>query len=1314
MERYEVIEGSSSKFWQILVEGETLTVTFGRIGTDGQTKTKTFSGSAEAEAEKTRLVKEKVRKGYAAAGTADAPANPTSKPKPEPAPPVSEKPSPEPDVPQDTRSEPASEPVVADPDGSPELDDAMLLALPTRSRPSRHLLQGSWSVLANILRVVIEDWHGKAEHRASYRQYANDQLLAAEAAMERLSRSGANATPPEPETPLKPDDAVGWLLDMAIHLHDVALTVDHADGSKQSWQSQVLATLRFLEWVLDRQGAAFLGDLVATFTRDHASEVSSHQHHSWKSPLDLAMRHLLSGMSDDAYETVLAKLSMDVAPDGDWFRRASFAFMLADEREVAHDLMPLPVIEGAVASGVNPAEAYWLLPLIVEAAPDAASRFRSKRGPTIYSYYLHVEMEEILGTAIATARRAGQSPLATLDWLHAIAGHSTQVAGLMLSTGEVEAVGLLLPIVHQKEIRAAFDKASADRPARTFRQCIGALAAGRTDPVLKARVVDAIQRHPLPTLRAFVAADPRSLSCLDRLVEARDVPVAPPEALPAVLRDPPWRKKGAAKPQADALSLTPIETPFVWNRDKPPAEDDRWRHQNARVTQTVAELSAFIAEVEGKALPSWYNVPASSRALPRPTDDWETACSYVAHRILEIYRARSYGVHSAGWNKLYDIVEKQPEPLALTLWELGAPLTGTYYWPAIFDAMMVRFGERALPGLIRQLEASPVSILEGIRDVDAGAIAPYAARALVKLKKARLPAMAWLRRHRETAILRLIPAALGAPGPERDAAETTLRWFTADRTDGRSTIEALGERYATHEPAVRAALAGVLDGDGLERFPARVSKLPAWFDPTALTRPQLKDGGALSDDAMRALADMLAFSTPEAVYPGVAIVREATTPDSLAAFGWDTLSVWLAQGAPGKDNWALRALGWIGDDETARQLTRLIRKWPGEAAHARAVTGLDVLAEIGSDVALMNLNGIAEKLKFKGLQEKAREKIAALAEARDLTPEELADRLAPDLDLDERGGLDIDFGPRQFRVGFDELLKPWVKDASGQRLKDLPKPNKADDAERAGAAVKTWGALKKDARAIASLQIARLETMLSTARRVSPAVFWTFFASHPLIRHLTQRLVWGVYSDDAPASSPDLIFRVADDLSVTDGADDPVTLATGEDAPGRIGLVHPLQLPPGGLDGFGALFGDYEISQPFPQLGRETYTLTKDEAAATELRRFDGIMVDTGRVRGVPSRGWQLGAPQDGGCIFWIERPVVLPDKSRHTAMLSFEIGLFAGAADMEEKQQKLGTVQFDNVYGKPARQVTFGELDPLTASELLRSLSILAENGTT
>ena len=49
-----------------------------------------------------------------------------------------------------------------------------------------------------------------------------------------------------------------------------------------------------------------------------------------------------------------------------------------------------------------------------------------------------------------------------------------------------------------------------------------------------------------------------------------------------------------------------------------------------------------------------------------------------------------------------------------------------------------------------------------------------------------------------------------------------------------------------------------------------------------------------------------------------------------------------------------------------------------------------------------------------------------VAENRGLTMAELEDRLAPDLGLDSSGSLTLDFGPRQFTVGFDETLKPVV------------------------------------------------------------------------------------------------------------------------------------------------------------------------------------------------------------------------------------------------------------------------------------------------
>jgi hypothetical protein len=551
----------------------------------------------------------------------------------------------------------------------------------------------------------------------------------------------------------------------------------------------------------------------------------------------------------------------------------------------------------------------------------------------------------------------------------------------------------------------------------------------------------------------------------------------------------------------------------------------------------------------------------------------------------------------------------------------------------------------------------------------------------------------------------LLPQAVGPLGETRTHAEFVVRWFKTNKPDA---LDAAIAEYAPSHPQFVEAITQVLERDPFARTPAKVGKLPDWLAMVALPRPELKSGGALPDEALTALLEMCTFVKSDDLYPGVPALRELCTSKSLAAFAWALFQQWLLAGAPAKDPWAFRALGWFGDDHCARELTRLIRKWPGEAAHARAVTGLDVLADIGSDVALLNLNGVAEKVKFKGLQDRAREKIGELAEARDLTPEDLADRLAPDFDLDARGGLDLDFGPRQFRVGFDEFLRPWVKDGDGKRLKDLPKPLKSDDEAKAAAASASWSALKKDVRTAASVQLRRLEMLLASGRRLNPDVFETYFAAHPLIRHLAQRLVWGVYETADPDAGPRLTFRVADDLSLSDAGDDPVSVDLSPGAPGYIGLVHPLHLGDEASAAWSALFGDYEIAQPFPQLGRETHALTEEEKAGLELKRFEGKIVDSKRLRGLASRAWRLGPALDGGGISTIDRAVTLTDGETVSAELGFEEGLWAGSAADEPKAQTLRALTL----GEWQARAPIGALGAVAASEILRDVTLLVAAG--
>jgi DNA ligase 1 len=62
--RFELVEGTASKFWEVSRDGCSVTVRFGRIGTNGQSKTKDFASEELARRHADGLVEEKLAKGY--------------------------------------------------------------------------------------------------------------------------------------------------------------------------------------------------------------------------------------------------------------------------------------------------------------------------------------------------------------------------------------------------------------------------------------------------------------------------------------------------------------------------------------------------------------------------------------------------------------------------------------------------------------------------------------------------------------------------------------------------------------------------------------------------------------------------------------------------------------------------------------------------------------------------------------------------------------------------------------------------------------------------------------------------------------------------------------------------------------------------------------------------------------------------------------------------------------------------------------------------------------------------------------------------
>jgi len=61
---FEFSDGKSNKFWEVAVDDCDVTVRYGRIGANGQTKTKSFADASKAVAHAEKLIGEKTGKGY--------------------------------------------------------------------------------------------------------------------------------------------------------------------------------------------------------------------------------------------------------------------------------------------------------------------------------------------------------------------------------------------------------------------------------------------------------------------------------------------------------------------------------------------------------------------------------------------------------------------------------------------------------------------------------------------------------------------------------------------------------------------------------------------------------------------------------------------------------------------------------------------------------------------------------------------------------------------------------------------------------------------------------------------------------------------------------------------------------------------------------------------------------------------------------------------------------------------------------------------------------------------------------------------------
>ncbi|MBX7192392.1 MAG: DUF4132 domain-containing protein [Sandaracinaceae bacterium] len=1273
MRRFELIEGTSSKFWEIELDGTSFDVRWGRIGTGGQSQTKSFPTEAKAKAEHDKLVKEKTSKGYTEVGgapAAQATASPTSDAAtPPPAKAKATKKSTEaaPSVVSSSSSSSPSSPSSSS--SSPPTSTSSPAASSASSSTSSSASHAMATAHVSASTLVLTDprtWPAsRREHLYPRPKWASPapsidlpelwKKVRARAAKSKAGDSPAtstarerleSSTAPSGPAPLETELGIVTVLagtsnpwgDAAWVAQGVALAIDlwlATGGPRHALVAYAALTKAKLQWFSygDYGAVLHLAEHLAPLPEEARAELRA-----------------LEPVRDHAFASQRMRLFPELG-EADQLLRAGNSG------------------DGNVLLSANQISS-------IEKLGSGHSLWSLKVG----ARYGNMSALPVLYTWVACF---GEALLPVLEACLAHPGDAEayrDVAEVIAFLGSPEAFSLLASRASDRNMLQALREGANERPSAALVPLVTvALQRGAASAPCRT-ILAQLVRSESPAIEAAVGSLGEAGRKLvdDLRQKLLTMEEATEEELPRFLVSPPWldKKKKAGAGVVAGLAMLPYPEALSW----PPGIEARWARFEAPAwaTRQVSSPDYFVSH--------WGLPRALAERLGERDDAADDAELASQARAKTKSYFTAYGSHLAAL----------PPRLARKLIATFAP---ERWWAEddCFRYLAATQGLAFLDAFLAYASSHAEAGLEVLRPYRSPRVAMIAADALYRLKKKPPGAKAWLLAHPEAAAIGLVPLAVGPQGKSRDTAEHGLRVLASEGHE--ATVMEVAGRYGE---AARVATRAVLDFDALDLYPSKIPALPDFAGAATLPRLVLRNasGGelhkALPVSAMEHVLTMLAISKPGEPYAGVLRVKELTTTASQGELAWELFSSWNVAGAPSKEGWAFTAMGLLGDDECARRITPLLRAWPGESQHQRAVTGLDVLASIGSDVALMHLHGIAQKLKFKGLQEKAREKIDQIADARGLTADKLADRLVPDLGLDDDGSLSLDFGARVFRVVFDESLKPLVKDADGKVLGELPKPRKDDDADKSSAAVDTWKALKKDAKTIAQQQVIRLELAMCGRRRWSQDVFRRFLVEHPLVRHLVVRLAWGAY--DA-AGKLLAVFRVAEDGTFASPDDEAFTLPEGA----LVGVAHTIELDPADEAKLAQIFGDYELVQPFKQLGREVHQLTDDEKNKGVVERWKGKKIPTGKVLGLEARGWRRGQPQDAGHIGWVEKAV---DGTLFS--IDLDPGIAVGDVSMFPEQEIVALgVGIDFRWQKTETQ-RLAQVDPIVASELLRDLEML------
>jgi hypothetical protein len=269
--------------------------------------------------------------------------------------------------------------------------------------------------------------------------------------------------------------------------------------------------------------------------------------------------------------------------------------------------------------------------------------------------------------------------------------------------------------------------------------------------------------------------------------------------------------------------------------------------------------------------------------------------------------------------------------------------------------------------------------------------------------------------------------------------------------------------------------------------------------------------------------------------------------------------------------------------------------------------------------AIQWLLRLASGYRTKPVRERAVELVTAIGARHGWSPEQLADRTLPTAGFDERGRIELSFGPRSFRLVLDERCALRITDASDQPLRQLPAPRKDDDEDAVKEAKARLKEVRRELKAVVQGTTERLYEAMCAERSWTGEEWRTYLLEHPIAGRLAARLLWE--REDGTLLRP-----------VAGGVD---ALPAGA----VLRLAHGSRLDARTRESWQEQLRSESVEPLFEQLER-TAIEGRFRPGESAITAFRGYLTDALRLKGVMTRlGYRRSEAEDAGMFHRYRRP---------------------------------------------------------------------------